>query len=185
MILVASSTRCVIRHTNSTSLKFLVAFAMLLSLGACTTPTPVPLPTATQPAQVTPSLVATPIPTSIQPAPPISTPIAVSPSVTAIHADIILTESQVQQPTTVKVGQIINVQVSASAQWTVNYRDLVLQALTPPEKMKQPGASGWFFRALAPGNTEIALESVPPTCPPGTVCPPAIIRFVFPIQVTP
>lgn len=104
---------------------------------------------------------------------------------TDIHADVILTESQQQQLTTVKVGQIINIPGESEFEWSVSYYDQVLLALTPPEEMKQPGDAGWFFRAIAPGNTEIVLESIPPPCPDGTPCPPAIIRFVFPIQVIP
>lgn len=102
---------------------------------------------------------------------------------TAIHADVILTESRHQLPTAVHVGEIINVRVVAEAQWTINYRAEVLEALTPPEAMNQPGSTGWFFRASAPGSTEIFLESIPPECPAGTVCPPNLMRFVFPIQV--
>lgn len=102
---------------------------------------------------------------------------------TAIHADVILTESQHQIPTTILVGEIINVRVVAEAQWTVSYRSEVLEALTPPEAMNQPGSAGWFFRAIAPGSTELFLESIPPECPAGTACPPNLMRFVFPIQV--
>ena len=101
---------------------------------------------------------------------------------TAIPADVILTEAQHQILTIVKVGQIINVAPLPEHEWTVNYRDLILQVLTPPEKIKQPGAGGWFFRVIAPGSTEIVFESIPQPCPGGTPSPPAIIRFVFPIQ---
>lgn len=107
------------------------------------------------------------------------------PRETEIHADIILTESQNQIPTTVKVGQIIQLQISANAKWTLNFRPEVLSLLTPHEQASQPGLAGWFFRAIAPGSTEIALESIPPLCLDGTVCPPNLMRFVFPIQVAP
>ncbi|MCG3209544.1 MAG: hypothetical protein FOGNACKC_03171 [Anaerolineae bacterium] len=112
-------------------------------------------------------------------------PAEVAPSTPAAGpflADVVLTEAQHQIPTTVKVGQIINVRVLADVQWTVDYRPEVLTALTPPEQMSQPGAKGWFFQVSAPGNTEIALESIAPPCPGGTPCPPNIMRFVFPIQ---
>ena len=97
-------------------------------------------------------------------------------------ADIFLTESQIQVPTTVKVGQVINVRLAAEAKWTVNYRPEVLDALTSVENMNQPGSDGWFFQAIAPGSTEIVLESSAPTCLDGTPCPPNVMRFVFPIQ---
>ena len=72
--------------------------------------------------------------------------------------------------------------LAAEAQWTVNYRAEVLAPLTPPEQMEQPGADGWFFQVIAPGNTEIALESKAPACPGSKPCPPNVRRFVFPIQ---
>ena len=93
-----------------------------------------------------------------------------------------LRESQRDIPTTVKVGQVINLRVSTEAQWTVDYRPEVLAALTPPEQMSQPGPDGWFFRVIAPGATAIALENIPPPCPGGTPCPPARMSLVFPIQ---
>lgn len=97
-------------------------------------------------------------------------------------ADVVLTESQRDIPTTVKVGQVINLRVATDAQWTVSYRPEVLTALTPPEQMEQPGPDGWFFRVVGPGATAIALESIPLPCPDGTPCPPARMSLVFPIQ---
>lgn len=99
-----------------------------------------------------------------------------------IMADVVLTESQHQIPTTVKVGQVINVRLAAEAQWTVNYRPEVLAALTAPEQMSQPGPDGWFLQVIAPGRTEIRLESKAAPCPSGNSCPPNIRRFVFPVQ---
>lgn len=115
--------------------------------------------------------------------PPAST--VVTAAATDIHADVVITESQHQQVTTVKVGQIINVTSHPEFEWSVSYYDQVLLALTPPEKIKQPGADGWFFRVVAPGATEIVLESIAPPCPAGTLCPPNIMRWVFPIQAEP
>ena len=99
-----------------------------------------------------------------------------------ILADVVLTEAQHQVPTTVKVGQVINVRLAAEAEWTVSYRQEVLTALTAPEQMSQPGADGWVFQVSAPGNTEIVLESSAPPCPGSQPCPPTVMRFVFPIQ---
>lgn len=144
---------------------FGILLAPLLFLGACAAPgisTPGTMSTLTSP---TATVVIT--------------------TATVIHADIVLTESQHQQLTTAKVGQIINVLDLPEFEWSVSYYDQVLLALTPPEKIKQPGASGWFFRVIAPGNTEIVLESIAPPCPASTLCPPNIIRWVFPIQAEP
>ncbi|MFN8494712.1 MAG: hypothetical protein U0350_44330 [Caldilineaceae bacterium] len=99
-----------------------------------------------------------------------------------IMADVVLTEAQHQIPTTVKVGQVINVRLAAAAQWTVNYRREVLAALTVPAQMSQPGPDGWFFRVIAPGRTEITLQSRASPCPSGKSCSPNVMRFVFPIQ---
>lgn len=147
------------------SLAFGILPGLFLFLGACTTP-----------SNSTPGMVETQ-------ALPSSTVIPVT--TTDIHADIVLTESQHQQLTTVKVGQIINVSDFSGFEWSVSYYDQILLVLTLPEKMKQPGAAGWFFRVIAPGNTEIVLESIAPPCPGGTLCPPNIMRWVFPIQAEP
>jgi len=101
---------------------------------------------------------------------------------TDVAVDVVLTEVDHQILTTVKVGQVINVKVVADAQWTVSYRAEVLESLTLPENMSQPGDTGWLFRVIAPGSTEIVLESIPPTCADGTPCPPNPMRFVFPIH---
>ncbi len=119
-------------------------------------------------------LPAVPGPAEVEPSAPATGPFL---------ADVVLTEAQHQIPTLVKVGQVINLRVAADMQWTVDYYPEVLTTLTPPAQMSQPGAKGWFFRAIAPGNTAIALESIPPPCPGGTPCPPARTGFVFPIQV--
>ncbi|MBI5301006.1 MAG: protease inhibitor I42 family protein [Chloroflexi bacterium] len=155
----------------------IVWWVALLLLGACATPT--------VPASATPTAAATRVPGSASPASASPTPIAVTPIATTIRADVVLTESHHQIATTVKVGQIINVVDFPGYEWNVNYYDQVLLALTLPEKMKKPGASGWFFRVIAAGHTEIVLESIPPPCPGGTPCPPNIVRWVFPIQAVP
>lgn len=110
-----------------------------------------------------------------------ATPTLMAATASAVHADVVLTQAQQQQVTTVKVGQIINVQDSPEFAWVVSYSPSVLRALTPPEKMSKPGPGGWVFSVIAPGSTEIVLESVAPPCPGGTACPPNFVRFVFPI----
>jgi hypothetical protein len=103
----------------------------------------------------------------------------------AVHADVVLTAGQDQQPTTVRVGQVIKVVEASEADWSVSYRPEVLRALTPLERMRKPGPEGWLFRAIIPGATEITLESSAPPCPPGQPCAPNVMRRVFPIQVVP
>jgi hypothetical protein len=101
------------------------------------------------------------------------------------HADVVITPASHQQVTTVKVGQIIKVTDAPDLEWGVSYRPEVLLALTPPEKMSNPGSAGWVFRVIAPGNTEIVLESIAPPCPGPTPCPPNVVRLVFPIEAVP
>lgn len=157
---------------------WLAGIALLAAggLSACGTPaasTPSPAPAAPVEATATPAPVA---------AAPAATPAAPAPAPT--HADVILTPGQVD-PATVKVGQVINIPDEPASEWVVDYRPEVLLALTPPEKIGKPGPEGWFFRAIAPGSAEIALESIAPPCLGGTPCPPNIVRLVFPIKVVP
>jgi len=156
----------------------------LFFLGACASParvTTLTPPAVTAPGPMTPGMTASPLPDRTP------TPVA-SPTPTnlaATRADVVLTEAQQQIETTVKVGQIINVQDLPGQEWNVSYRSEVLSPLTPPDKMQQPGADGWFFRVNAAGHTEIVLTSQTPPCPAGTTCPPNIMRIVFPVQAQP
>ena len=102
-----------------------------------------------------------------------------------VHADLVITLAAQEQTTTVKVGQVINVSDFPNFEWSLSYRPNVLLMLTATEKIKQPGADGWFFRAIAPGATEIVLQSLAASCPAGTPCPPNVIRYKFPIQAVP
>lgn len=129
-------------------------------------------------AAATPSL--TPHSATLTPAPTL-TPTATPP----LQADVWLTEAQNQQPLTVQVGQIINLAYDPEYEWAISYRAEILLALKPAETMSQPGADGWFFRVIAPGTTEIVLESQAAPCPDNTPCMPNILRFVFPIEAIP
>jgi hypothetical protein len=178
---MARQTRThLLQHTFATGM----LLGLFLFLGACTVPSSLAtsiLSVATNPANGTPIMTGSPISASGSSS---NEPIATS-AATDIHADVVLTDSQHQQLTTVKVGQIINVSDFPEYEWSVSYRPQVLLALTLPEEMKKPGAGGWFFRVVAPGNTEIVLESIPLPCPGGTPCPPMRMGFVFPIHAEP
>jgi hypothetical protein len=97
----------------------------------------------------------------------------------------VLTVDQGQTATTVQVGQVINIAAATESEWVVSYRPEILLALTPEETMSQPGAEGWFFRVLAPGSTELVLESTAVPCPGDAPCAPNVMRFVFPIEAVP
>ena len=162
-------------HTLATGL----LLGLFFFLGACTVPSGPATPVQSV-TTITPGITASPASTSV---PHSNEPVAISTA--TIQADVVLTESEHQQLTTVKVGQIINVSDFPDHEWVIDFRPEVLSLLTPPEKVKQPGVSGWFFQAIAAGNTAIVLDSIPPPCPGKTPCPPNVIRFVFPIQVIP
>jgi hypothetical protein len=101
------------------------------------------------------------------------------------QANVVLTQDQDQQLTTIQVGQIINLANDPEFEWTISYRSEILLALTPEEAMSQPGSEGWFFRVIAPGATEIVLESKAAPCPDNTPCMPNVMRFIFPIEAVP
>lgn len=148
---------------HSQALRWLGVFAFLLltvgGLNACEPATgPTPLPTETSPTSATP----------VPPTPDVIT----------------LTEAQHQQTISVSVGKVINLRGFAEGNWTLSYNATFLELLTAPEIVSQPGPDGWFFQALAPGETVILLESVPPPCPTEP-CMPNIQRFEFPLQVVP
>lgn len=122
-------------------------------------------------------------PTLIAPSPVRNSTAA--PSATVPHADIVLSPSSQQQTTSVKIGQIVNVPSMPEFDWNVSYRSEILLALTPLDKMSNPGATGWLFQVIAPGNTTITLTSIAPPCLGGTPCPPNILRLEFPIEALP
>ncbi|MBI5029518.1 MAG: hypothetical protein HZB51_03255 [Chloroflexi bacterium] len=161
-----------------------LAIGLMLSLllAACSTATPTPSPT---PSRV-PSHTATPsvLPSQILTSTPTLAALPTT-AATPIRADVVLSLAQHQQETTVKVGQILNVQSPSDLSWNIGYRSEILLALTPADKLKQPGTEGWFFRVIAPGNTTIQLESIAPPCLGPMPCPPNIMRLQFPIKALP
>ena len=126
----------------------------------------------------------TPFPTQgIAPTPSPVSPTPMHTATPSFQAEITLTEAQHQQTISVQVGKVINVH-GFSGSWMVSYSPEFLELMTAPEFIHQPGPEGWYFRALAPGETVILLESIPPSCP-SEPCMPNIQRFEFPIQVVP
>lgn len=86
---------------------------------------------------------------------------------------------------TVLVGDIFSITVpQGSSRWKVDYAGSVVEPLTPVENMEEPGPQGWFFRAIATGQTDIRLTSYAPPCDSSVPCPPAPpIGFVFTLEV--
>jgi hypothetical protein len=89
------------------------------------------------------------------------------------------------QQITIALGDVFVVSLpDEKFNWQINFADTIIQALTPPEAMNNPGSEGWLFRAIAPGLTDIRVTASAAACPPGTPCPPpAPITFVFTIEV--
>ena len=100
-------------------------------------------------------------------------------------ADIVVLPGSGQSEIRITVGQTIAIlPPNLSSEWQVNYGSAQLQPLTPPDKMRAPGAQGWLFRAVAPGETEIVLTSIAIPCQPLTPCPPPNpARFTIPVLV--
>ncbi len=102
-----------------------------------------------------------------------------------VEADVVLGPERQQQESRVRVGEVIRVPDNPEHDWVVSYSPRILTALTPTEKLARPGQDGWLFRVIAPGTTEIALESKAATCPSGALCPPNILRLIYPIHALP
>ncbi len=124
------------------------------------------------------------LPNTPTPVPIATSTLAPTPQAT-LQADVVLIPDQAQSVTAVKVGQIINLAAATDFEWVVSYRLEILLALTPEEAMSQPGAEGWFFQVIAPGTTELVLESKAVPCPGDAPCAPNVLRFVFPIEAVP
>ncbi len=113
---------------------------------------------------------------SITPPPPASTPLA----------KIIVGPADVGHTVVVHVNQQINlVPISTELTWQVDYESSILTALTPPDKMNMPGPEGWLFQAVAVGETDLVVTSIPAPCLPGTPCAPMPARVGVTIQVQP
>ena len=98
-----------------------------------------------------------------------------------VTADVVLTTDQNLQTVTVSVGQVIQVKIPThGSEWAADYAFDILEALTPPDKMADPGPDGWLFRAKAAGETDLAFRMIPS----GGGSPPNPMRIVFTIRVT-
>lgn len=99
---------------------------------------------------------------------------------TLIHADVILEVAQKDIPIQVRVNDVIQVRLPLKQmEWQVSYTADLLVPVMPPDRMRNPGADGWFFRAIAPGISNIMLTSIPQPCPTQTPCPSTAARWIF------
>ena len=148
---------------------------LILVLSGCSLQPVGTTPTGTTPTQT----LAPPSPTATiteATAIPESTPLARA----------IVSPAQAGQTIVVRVNQqIVVLPMSTELTWQVDYDSSILTALTPADKMSQPGPDGWLFQAAAVGQTDLVMTSVPAPCPPGTPCAPMPARVGVAIQVQP
>ena len=155
----------------------LFALAILL-LAACGSPTTPEATTAAYP-------IATP-PSSPYPAPdttPTSSDLATQPTpLMDVSQVIILRREQMDQPVALRVGQALFVaNPNPSVEWQIDYVGEILQSIPALEGWAAPEEQGWYFQAIAPGQTDLAFSSLTPCSNPP--CPPASMRMVFSIEV--
>ncbi|MFZ1268651.1 MAG: hypothetical protein WAV53_02340 [Anaerolineae bacterium] len=153
---------------------------LILVLSGCSLQPVGTTPTGTTPTGTTPTqTLAPPSPTATiteATAIPESTPLA----------RVIVSPAQAGQTIVVRVNQqIVVLPMSTELTWQVDYDSSILTALTPADKMSQPGPDGWLFQAAAVGQTDLVMTSVPAPCPPGTPCAPMPARVGVAIQVQP
>jgi predicted secreted protein len=102
---------------------------------------------------------------------------AISP--TADASDIVLTREQFGTSVSIKVGNTISIPLPADREeWQVDFASPPLELLNPPEKRSRPGISGWRFRAIAPGESDVVLTPITT----GDAPPP---QFIITIHVAP
>jgi predicted secreted protein len=98
--------------------------------------------------------------------------------------DVVITRSQFGQTFSMKKGQTLSIAPPADfSEWQVDYASEVLQTLTPPDRMRSPGRDGWRFKAIASGETDVALTAVMTVDPNSSAPPPAPPRFSVTIRV--
>jgi hypothetical protein len=103
-----------------------------------------------------------------------------SPTTQADSAQVVVQPAQ--QSVNVRVGQTLSIPLPFDADaWSVDYASNILELLDP-SKASRPGPQGWRFRALARGETDVALTEVSAVAPGGA--PPAPRRFVITVRVT-
>lgn len=129
---------------------------------------------------------ATPTPTLSPPLPTATISVATAAPESTPLARVIVSPAQAGQTVVVRVNQQIAVlSLSTELTWQVDYDSSILTALTPTDKMSQPGPDGWLFQAAATGQTDLVMTSVPAPCPPGASCAPMPARVGVTIQVQP
>ena len=160
---------------------------LVLVLSGCSLQPVGTTPTGTTPTGTTPTGTT---PTGTTPtqtlAPP--SPTATITEATAIPESTPLARVIVSPGQTIVVRmnqQIVVLPMSTEITWQVDYDSSILTALTPADKMSQPGPDGWLFQAAAVGQTDLVMTSVPAPCPPGTPCAPMPARVGVIIQVQP
>lgn len=147
---------------------------------------PFTMSTAMREATLPPSLSPTPTaPTATAINAQSSTPSQANPasaSPTLPPADVVVTTEKNGQRIITRVGQVIEFTLPPiNAEWTVSYYQEMLVSLTAPDKMGNPGSGGWFFRVVAPGESDVMFTSIA-RCSGATPCPQTVARFTYTIK---
>lgn len=100
------------------------------------------------------------------------------------QVDVILQPDRSGQTVSVRQGQVIGVPSPApDMEWQVSFDSNFLESLIPPDRMRVPGKQGWFFHAIAPGETELLLTSIATPCEEGRPCLPTVMQFSYVIKI--
>jgi hypothetical protein len=112
----------------------------------------------------------------------LNSPTAVVPTETETTVDVVIDSSNSRQTTQLKVGQILQLKPpSLDRKWQIAYDPDLFRPITLPKDMQSPGAMGWVFEAVAPGEGSIILVSIVECANPP--CPLMPVRFQFNFQV--
>jgi hypothetical protein len=159
--------------------EILQGLLFLLSVSMACTPAPV-LPTSAPVA----------IPTSARPTPTVSPPVVSATRTTSapnLSPQVIVDLNQ-GGDVQLSVGETFAVRLpSPDLDWQLTYPSDLLFLLTPVSKLKKPDAPGWVLQAIAPGEGDLNVLSLPGPCPsidPLNPCFPqqAVLGFRFSVR---
>lgn len=104
-----------------------------------------------------------------------------APGATAPASERVIVSGDFGGVVTVNVRDVLVIPPPMTAdEWQVDYSPALLEALTPADRLRSPGPDGWRFRAIAAGESELALTPVLKASPSGP--PPAPPRFAVTIR---
>jgi hypothetical protein len=160
-----------------------IFIGLVLILSACGTPQPTE-PISTPLPQPYPDAAQT---LAVQPYPGAAVTQTVQPypgaAPTVPNPMVFIEQSQSGQIITLHPGQVLfMINPDPTLEWQIDYATEILESILPSNEQKQ-SRTGWYFRALSAGQTDLAFTSVAKCENPP--CPPTAMHFVFSIEVKP